>query len=323
MSLRVFATMAVGSLVALSPVACAPAEKDATDTAAGAADTAAAAAASATRVTTIQGFSTPESVMYDSTTDMLFVSNINGSPSDRDNNGFISRVRADGTIDSLRFVAGGRSGVTLSAPKGMALAGDTLWVTDIDAIRAFNRTTGAPITSVNLRPRGAVFLNDMALGPDSAIYITDTGIRFTASGAEPVQPGRIFRVARDRSVTIAAQGDTLGGPNGIAWDRTNNRFVLGGFSTTDIFTWAPGEARPTKVATGPGGYDGLAVLNDGRVLISSWSDSTVSVVTGQSVARLVSGVDGPADFGIDTRRQRIAIPRFMANTVEIWTIPNQ
>jgi sugar lactone lactonase YvrE len=303
-------------------VACAPAEEGASDSAAGAADTTTGAAL-ATQVTTVQGFSTPESVLYDSTTDMYFVSNINGGPSERDNNGFISRVRADGTIDSLRFVAGGRGGVSLSAPKGMAVAGDTLWVTDIDAVRAFNRTTGAPLTSVNLRPRGAVFLNDMAFGPDSALYITDTGIRFTASGAEPVQAGRIYRIARDRSVTIAVQGDTLGGPNGIAWDRANNRFVLGGFSTTDIFTWRPGEERPTRVATGPGGYDGLAVLDDGRVLISSWTDSTVSVVTGQSVARLVSGVDGPADFGIDTRRRRIAIPRFTANTVDIWTIPSQ
>ena len=319
MSRRPLLTLTPICAAAMLLAACGPADEGASDTAAGAADT--AAAATATQVTTVQGFSTPESVMYDSTADMYFVTNINGNPTERDNNGFISRVRADGTIDSLRFIAGGRGGVSLSAPKGMALGGDTLWVTDIDAVRAFNRTTGAPITSVNLRPRGAVFLNDMAFGPDSALYITDTGIRFTASGAEPVQPGRIFRIAPNRSVTIAVQGDTLGGPNGISWDRANNRFVLGGFSTTEIFGWRPGEEAPTRIATGPGGYDGVAVLGDGRVLVSSWTDSTVSVVTGQSVARLVSGVDGPADFGIDTRRQRIAIPRFSANTVDIWTIP--
>ncbi|MGH7718520.1 MAG: SMP-30/gluconolactonase/LRE family protein, partial [Gemmatimonadaceae bacterium] len=166
-------------------------------------------------------------------------------------------------------------------------------------------------------------LNDMAAGPDNAVYITDTGIRFESGSASPAGPQRIFRLAPDRSITTAVQSDSLGGPNGIAWDRSNERFVLAGFMATDILAWKPGDASPTKVATGPGGYDGLAVLDDGRVLVSSWNDSTVSVVTGQSVARLISGVEAPADFGIDTRRRQVAIPRFTANRVEIWSIPER
>lgn len=56
------------------------------------------------------------------------------------------------------------------------IVGDTLWVADIDAMRAFNKRTGAVIATVDLRPRGAVFLNDVAAGPDGALYITDTGL---------------------------------------------------------------------------------------------------------------------------------------------------
>src|SRR5258707_2917915 len=137
------------------PVDRKPPVSDATDTAAVADSVAAAPAAApppapgATKALTVAGFSTPESVLHDSTQDIYFVSNINGSPTAKDNNGFISRVRPDGAIENLKFIEGGH-GATLNAPKGLALAGDTLWVADIDAVRAFNARTGAPIDSFKL-----------------------------------------------------------------------------------------------------------------------------------------------------------------------------
>src|SRR5436309_13664691 len=131
----------------------------------------------ATKVATVVGFLTPESVLDDSAQGIYFVSNINGSPLTKDNNGFISRVRPDGAVENLKFIEGGRGGVTLNAPKGMAVRGDTLWVTDIDAVRAFDAKTGAPRDSVSLSSLGAVFLNDLAITPTGAHYITDTGIK--------------------------------------------------------------------------------------------------------------------------------------------------
>src|SRR5213594_1084877 len=135
----------------------------------------------ATKMLTVAGFSTPESVLHDSTQDIYFVSNINGSPTAKDNNGFISRVRPDGAIENLKFIEGGRAGGTLNAPKGLAVAGDTLWVADIDVVRAFNARTGAPIDSVKFDSAsagggGAVFLNDVTVASTGAIYVTDTGI---------------------------------------------------------------------------------------------------------------------------------------------------
>ena len=84
------------------------------------ADTTAAATAPAapTRAGVAEGFSTPESVIFDAETGTWFVTNINGGPSDKDGNGFISRLTSDGAVDSLHFVQGGRGGVTLYAPKG-------------------------------------------------------------------------------------------------------------------------------------------------------------------------------------------------------------
>ena len=279
-------------------------------------------APSATKVMAVEGFSTPESVLHDTGQDIYFVSNINGSPTAKDNNGFISRVKPDGAVENLKFIEGGRSGITLNAPKGLALAGDTLWVADIDAVRAFNAKTGAPIDTVSLSKLGAVFLNDVVIVPTGALYITDTGIRFDDVG-NVLHPGpdRIFRIGPDRAVTVAIRGDTLGRPNGIALDAVGKRFVIVEFGGRSVLAWKPGDKAPSVIAKGPGGFDGVEIVG-GRILVSSWSDSTVSSYeTGQEV-KLITGVPSPADIGYDAKRNRLLIPIFTGNRVEIWQLPS-
>src|SRR5437660_343734 len=70
------------------------------------------AAASASRLGETGGMKTPESVRYDPDLDVFFVSNINGNPSQHDNNGFIAVVRADSTSVVTMLVEGGKNGVT-------------------------------------------------------------------------------------------------------------------------------------------------------------------------------------------------------------------
>jgi len=278
-------------------------------------------APSVSKVVTIEGFLAPESVLHDTTQDIYFVSNVNGSPLAKDNNGFISRVKPDGAVENLKFIEGGRNGIVLNAPKGLALAGDTLWVADIDVVRAFNAKTGAAIDSVSLSKLGAVFLNDLVVAPTGAIYITDTGIRFDDVG-NVLHPGpdRIFRIAPDRTVTVAVRGDTLGRPNGIALDPVGKRFVIVEFGGRSILAWKPGDRAPSVIAKGPGGFDGVVVAG-GKILVSSWTDSTVSSYeTGQEV-KLITGIAGPADIGYDAKRNRVLIPVFPGNRVEVWQLP--
>ena len=272
-------------------------------------------------IASVAGFSTPESVRWDEIRDVYWVSNINGNPNQKDNNGFISRLRADGTVDSLKFIAGGVNGVTLNAPKGIAMQGDTLWVSDIDALRAFDAISGAPIASVDLRRLRAVFLNDVIVGDDGAVYITDTGIRFDSRG-RMTKPGRdrVFRV-EGGTASLAFEADAMGGPNGIAWDAGRGRFVIGPFSDRNLYTWKRGDLQPTALTAGPGGYDGIEVIGDGRILVSSWSDSAVHLFSGESHRRLITGKPSPADIGWDAKRNRVLIPLFSDNVVEIWQIP--
>jgi hypothetical protein len=275
----------------------------------------------ATKVAAVEGFLTPESVLHDSVQDIYFVSNINGSFTAKDGNGFISRVRPDGAVENLKFIEGGKNGVTLNAPKGLALSGDTLWVTDIDAVRAFNAKTGAAIDTVGLASLGAVFLNDVVVTQSGALYITDTGVRLDDVG-NMLHPGpdRIFRIAPDRQVTVVARGDTLGRPNGIAVDAVGKRFVVGPLGSKSLLAWKPGDKAPSVLSKGPGGYDGVVVVGN-RIFASSHNDSTVSSYETGDEVKVITGVPSPADIGYDAKRNRILIPVLSGNRIEIWQLP--
>ena len=122
----------------------------------------------------IDGFSTPESFIIDPSTGMYYVSNIAGSPAKKDNNGFIFRIDSSGNLADRHFIQGGENGVTLHAPKGLLIIRNELYVTDIDALRRFDKTTGKPLGSVRLNLLGAQFLNDLMTDLDDNIYISDS-----------------------------------------------------------------------------------------------------------------------------------------------------
>lgn len=309
-------------LVPLLLLACAGGGEGDADTAAAAGGVEAIAARAAERTAAVEGFRTPESVVYDSQQDAYFVSNVDGNPSRKDGNGYIARIdAADSTRAVTTVIRGGQSGVTLNAPKGMAIVGDTLWVTDIDVLRGFHRTTGAPVATIEF-PRPVYFLNDAAAGPDGALYITDTGIQFDASGGMTApSKGQIFRV-EGRRATVASSDTSFDAPNGIAWDEGRQAFVVGSFNGPTLFSWAPDSGAPRAIATGPGQYDGIEIV-DGRVFVSSWADSSIDVLErgADSLTRVVAGVASPADIGVDARRSLLLVPLFGENRVEVWTIP--
>ena len=257
-----------------------------------------------------EGFTAPEAVRYDPDQDLYFVANWGTGPAGaRDDNGFISRMRPDGSIDSLRFIAGGTNGVTLHAPRGMTIVGDTLWVADADAVRGFHRRSGAPLAAVDFSGVNPGFLNDVASGPDGAVYVTDTG-RNTIHAV--------------RGGPTLALGDTaLGSPNGITWDAANARFLVVPFGgARDIRAWKAGSAALQSVGTSTGArYDGIEVLAGGRVLVASQADTSLHLFTGGQGRVLLRTGGPPADIGVDTRRNRVAVPIVALNRVEIWALP--
>lgn len=265
------------------------------------------------RVSVIGGFSAPESVRYDPAQDVWFVGNFgDGEGGARDANGFVSRVdAASGRIVALRFAVG-TDARPLHAARGMFIAGDTLWVTDMDGIHAFDRRSGEQLGFVDLSGFEPGFLNDIVQGPDGARYVTDTG------------RSAVYRVLGGET-EVVLRGSELGSPNGITWDPAREALVF--------VPWAPGgrvhewrgDAPP--VATGPertpGRLDGVEPF-DGGLLVASQSDHTLQLLDTRGRHVLVRTGDGaPADIGVDTRRRRVAAPYVGLNRVDVWALPRR
>ena len=291
-----------------------PAAADSTAASAAAADSTAAPAGYSARV---EGFQGPESAKYDADLDVWYVSNVNGSPLAKDGNGYIARLKGDGTMDSLKFIVGGAGGVTLNAPKGLAIQGDTLWVADLQSVRGFDRRTGKPVASVDVK--GAKFLNDVAVGP-GGLYVTDTGFEGSAKGMDHTGPDRIYLIA-GRKATVALETDSLAGPNGITWDGAGKRFIVVPFAGNIVRAWAPGGKDLRALGTTKGQLDGVELLGANRLLITSWTDSSLFVLERGTVTPVTSGLPSPADIGVDTKRNRVAIPLLLENRVEFRALP--
>jgi sugar lactone lactonase YvrE len=202
----------------------------------------------------------------------------------------------------------GTTAAPLHGPRGMFITGDSLWVADADGVHVFHRRTGSHVRFVDMRRFSPGFLNDIVQGPDSAIYITDTGA------------SRVYRIAGD-SVASVIGDDKLGAPNGITWDAANTRFLLASWNAgAPIRAW-DGRSGITEIGSAGGGRnDGIEIVGD-LVLIASQSDSSINVLQDGTVRRAIRVPGAPADIGIDTRRSRVAVPYVALNRVDIWEIP--
>ena len=77
----------------------------------------------------------------------------------------------------------------------------------------------------------------------------------------------------------------------------------------------PAGERRDVVETPKGSLDGVVVLDDGRVVFSSWEAKSIFVKDGDEIDTLATDLEAPADIGLDTKRQRLLIPLFTTNKV--------
>lgn len=258
------------------------------------------------------GFQTPESVLHDAEADVYLVSNIHGAPTDADDNGFISRLKPDGSVEALKWIDAEQEGVTLHAPKGMTIAGGLLYVTDIRVVRKFDAKTGAP--KGELAVPGASFLNDLAVGPDGVIYVSDTGMKAAASGFEGTGSDAVYTIVGNR-VTPLIKGKELGRPNGLFADATGVWVVT--FGSGELYRVDTGKrAEVQKLPRGA--LDGIVKTPKGMFLISSWEgEEVVTGAPGGAFAIVLAKLKAPADIGYDAKRNRLLIPLFNDNAVQI------
>lgn len=259
------------------------------------------------------GFRTPESVLYDPKADLYLVANIRGDPSARDGNGFISRISPEGEVIALKWIDGQAEGVTLNAPKGMALTGKRLFVADIDVVRVFDRKNGAPLDEITVQ--GARFLNDVAADEGGTVYVTDSAT------------GVLHRIRPDGSLEQAGQAENA---NGI---QVHGGTILVTGGSDQIFRLDDDGALNPEYETPGGGLDGL-VVDDSEppfLLIHGLDDSTIepeqSIYLAETLERAGVEVEllplPDADHGaiINSEQSLEAVENFLATLAQASTQP--
>lgn len=263
-----------------------------------------------------RGFATPESVLFDSANNKYLVSNINGGPNDVDNNGFISIVNPDGSVQQLDFIAGGKKGVTLNAPKGLALHDGTLYVADISVVRKFDAKTGAS-RGVIAFPK-ATFINDIVADADGTLYVSDTGIKIKGPDVTPTSTDAIYKVSKGK-VSVFAKGAHLHRPNGITLVGTSVIAVTFGSKQLLQFDAKGDITSTTELPAGT--LDGVVVLPNGQLLVSSWEKQNIYIGSiGGSWTVASEGLPSPADIGFDPTRSRVLVPVFQSNELRFVPI---
>lgn len=238
----------------------------------------------------------PESVLFDAGNQVLYVSNIDGKPDEKDGKGSIGKVDLDGKIIATDWVSG------LNAPKGMALINNMLWVADVDELACINIKSGRIVQHVKIA--GAQFLNDVAADSKGTIYVSDSKTK------------KVHMVVKGRSTVLL---DNLKGPNGVLV-YNNEVYVL-----DDGVLYKVGKGKLLiKLAGGLDGHtDGLENVQGNDFLVSGWMGVIYYVKGDGSVEKMLDTREqkvNSADIGYDAKNRIVYVPTFLKNSIVAYDL---
>jgi sugar lactone lactonase YvrE len=268
----------------------------------------------------------PESVVYTPKQNVLFVSNIDGKPDQKDQNGFISKVSpSNGSIVELNWITG------LNAPKGMAVynnnnSSSRLYVSDITDLVEIDIGSGKIIKRFNA-PASA-FLNDVALDDQGNIYVSDT------------VTNNIYKLdanakdSNNASLQAWLQSPQLNGPNGLHFDNAKNRLIVAslgdmskpgaGIEVVDLKNKTISSLGKEGMTSPFGGLDGIeSDATETRYYITDNPAGKIYSVSSDG-AEYITLIDlhtqGAADLGFIPSQSAIIIPLMQDNKLVAYKL---
>ncbi|HEY5627337.1 MAG TPA: hypothetical protein VIR79_05290 [Nitrospira sp.] len=264
---------------------------------------------------TVTELKTPYSFVSNHTGTEYFISSINGEPETADNNGFITKLGADGKLLFLKFIQGGHAGVTLHAPKGMALVDQTLYVADLDHLRGFDVHDGKSVVAITISSGIAAtpaHLADVASDGKGLLYCSDR------------LANRIYRIdlaSHDVSILVADQ--SLAGPAGLAVHPKSGQLIAVSWDKGKIFEISPEGVISELVSNG---FFSSRFTNLRGVDFDRWGNMYVSDFTRGKVWRMswdkrfqviAEYLPSPGDLSIDRTNNLILVPYEFAHAAEM------
>ena len=271
----------------------------------------AAAYAAPVELWSLDGFMNPESVYSDPARGVMYVSNVNGTPLDKDGNGFISKISPDGKMGTQKWIEG------LNAPKGMVMNGDKLYVSDIDNLVEIDPVAGKVVATYPAE--GAVFLNDTAVDAAGNVYVSDIAKR------------KIWQL-KDGKMTIWYEKDDLMHPNGLriegdklivaGWGKEmqddGSTKVAGNLFTIDLATK---ELKNLGSGEGVGNLDGLERGTNGSFLVTDFMKGALMRIKEDGTSEMLLDMNtGSADLEASEDGKTAYVPVMMDNKVIAYTI---
>ena len=262
---------------------------------------------------TVTNLQAPYSFVSNASGKNYFISSVNGEPDAADNNGFITKLDAGGTLLDLKFIQGGTDGVTLHAPKGMALVDETLYVADLDTLRAFDARNGKPIASIHVADGPAkAHLTDVAYDGVGLLYCSDQ------------HANRIYRVELpSQKVTLLVANPELAGPAGLAVHPKSGDLIAVSWNKGKIFAISPSGTVSELVSNG---FFSSRFSNLRGVDFDRWGNMYVSDFTTGKVWRMTwdkrfqviaEYLPSPGDLSIDRTNNLILVPYEFAHAAEM------
>ncbi|MEO6316688.1 MAG: ATP/GTP-binding protein [Chitinophagaceae bacterium] len=238
----------------------------------------------------------PESVLFDAGAGLLYVSNIDGQPWEKDGKGSIGKIGLDGKIISVEWVTG------LQAPKGMGIYKNNLYVADVDNLVVIDIAKATIVKRVPVAVGDG--LNDVSVDKKGKVYVTDS------------KAGKIYFLDQDKLTLFA---EDYKGLNGV--------LAVG----DDVYAAAAGTLwkidaakKAVKVAAGmEPATDGIEQVGEREFLVSVWNGVIYYVQADGKTQVLLDTRDqkrNTADIGYNPATRTVYVPTFFKNSVVAYTL---
>lgn len=241
---------------------------------------------------------TPESVLFDPTRNLAYVSNVNQNPWEKDGNGFLSKIDLAGNIIELAWVTG------LNGPKGMGIRDNKLLVADIDEVVEIELETGAIVHRYGVE--GTPTLNDITVY-QGEVYV---------SGSDS---NTIFEL-KDGKLTPILTGE-LGRPNGLFAE--TDRLLMITSSSSELYSIDKATKAPKLLVGKLGHGDGIVPVGNGGYLASSWRGEIFYLTSDWHRTQLLDTQEAKinaADIEYVIDQHLLLVPTFFDNRVVAYEL---
>ncbi|UCD17923.1 MAG: hypothetical protein JSV44_03185 [Candidatus Zixiibacteriota bacterium] len=243
-------------------------------------------------------YQTPESFIFDNESGCYFVSNVNGDPLSRWDNGYIIKFDRKMALVDNYFINGRDRDKILHAPKGMTVRDGILYVADIDAVRGFSVRTGEQLVNLSLRAHGALYLNDITADTSGNLYISD------------LMANVVFMIDRASRVTVLAE---LSSPSGLCFHRNGFLYAVTREKPALYGIALDGSVEPVKTDASFGRLAGLDVDSSGDLYFSDSLQGKIYryAVDSARMTVVADNLEEPANISLDRRHDLILIPHLL------------